>query len=169
MLTAPGEDGTSRSLSGVVGTYIGTTMKKKPAVVSKQRVLAPPPPPGRARELWLQHAAGAILLADVRDFARSRLDPKLAGETRESALGAIDNALYGIMGVADGVTGALANETHRVRVSVSVRLEEKETGAVVERLDLFDGDGVCMAVHGWMDGDFGTSPVLESTPSSSRR
>jgi hypothetical protein len=144
-------------------------MKKKPAAVPKQRVLASPPPAGRARELWLQHAAGAILLADVRDFARSRLDPKLAAEAREAALRAIDDAVYGVMSVADGVTGALANETHKVRVSLSVRLEEKDKGTVLESLDLFDGDGVSMAVHGWMEGDFGTSPVLEPPTSSSRR
>jgi hypothetical protein len=142
-------------------------MKRKPAAVPKQRVLAPPPPAGRTRELWLQHAAGAILFADVRDYARSRLDPKLGPEARDAAIKAIDDALYSVMMVADGVTGGLANATHRVALSVSVRLEAK--GKVVERLDLSDGDGVCMAFHGWKDGDFGASPVLEPTPSSSRR
>ena len=134
-------------------------MTNNPAASPKQRVLAPPPPPGRARELWLQHAAGAILLADVRDYARSRLGPELGAEARQAALRAIDDALYGVMMVADGVSGGLANETHRVAVSVSVSLEEN--GKVVERLDLADGDGACMAVHGWTSGDFGTSPLLE--------
>ncbi len=140
---------------------------KKPAAVPKQRVLAPPPPAGRTRELWLQHVAGAILFADVRDYARSRLDPKLDAHAREAATRAIDDALYGVMMVADGVTGGLANEMHRVALSISVRLEEK--GKVLERLDLADGDGVCMAFHGWKEGDFGTSPVLQPSPSDSRR
>ncbi len=142
-------------------------MKKKPAAAPKQRVLAPPPPAGRTRELWLQHAAGAILFADVRDYAWSRLDPKLDANAREAATRAIDDALYGVMMVADGVTGALANETHRVALNISVRLEEK--GRVVERLDLADGDGVCMAFHGWKDGDFGATPVLTPAPRSTRR
>jgi hypothetical protein len=66
------------------------------------------------------------------------------------------------MMVADGVSGGLANETHRVGLSVTVRLEEK--GKVVERLDLADGAGVCMAFHGWKDGDFGSTPLLATEP-----
>jgi hypothetical protein len=142
-------------------------MKKKPTAAVKRPRLAPPPAHGRARELWLQHAAGAILFSDVRGYALGRLDPKLDANARDAAARAIDDALYGVMMVADGVTGGLANETHQVALSVSVRLEEK--GKVVERLDLADGDGVCMAFHCWRDVDFGTSPVLEPTPSSSRR
>ena len=137
-------------------------MKKKEKTPVPPSKLATPPPAGRARELWLQHAAGAILFSDVRGYAVGRLDPKLDRSSREIALRAIDDALYGVMMVAEGVSGGLANDLHRVALSLSVRLEEK--GKVVERLDLADGDGVCMAFHGWKEGDFGGTPVLAPAP-----
>lgn len=142
-------------------------MKRKPNATPKKPTLAAPPSPGRARELWLQHAAGTILFADVREYARGKLDAKLDPPAREAAFRAIDDALYGLMMVADGVTGGLSNETHRVALSVSVRLEDK--GKEVERLDLANGDGVCMAFHGWKDGEFGESPVLVAVAPTSRR
>src|SRR5262249_13863555 len=120
--------------------------------------LAEPPREPRALERWLQHAAGFILFRDVREYARERLAPGLSPEAREAALKAIDDTLYGLMMVADGVTGSLQSSDCSVSVHVSVVLQRG--GAVVSDLDLSDGDGVCMGFHGWREGDFGSDPIV---------
>lgn len=125
------------------------------------RLTAPTGPTSdHQRELWLQHAAGLILVEDVLGYARSRLDPDLAPEVRTVAEAAIRDALYGLMMVADGVTGVLRGEDEQVSVSVVVRRQRHgEVPEVLEELDLFDGEGACMGFHGWMEGDFGGLPV----------
>lgn len=42
--------------------------------------LLDPPPEPRARELWLQHAAGLIVFEDVRRYAIDQIDPALTGK-----------------------------------------------------------------------------------------
>ena len=124
----------------------------------EHRLTSPDDPPSdRQRELWLQHAAGLILVEDVARYAEDRLDPGLAPEVRAVAEAAIRDALYGLMMVADGVSGTLCGEDERITVSVVVRRECD--GEVVEELDLSDGDGACMGFHGWIEGDFGGLPV----------
>ncbi|MEB2847023.1 hypothetical protein [Endobacterium cereale] len=44
--------------------------------------LASPPPAGRARDLWLQHAAGFILFEDIRNHARENIDERLDARTK---------------------------------------------------------------------------------------
>jgi len=134
-------------------------------MASHEFELSPPPPPGRDRELWLQHAAGFILFEDVRAYAASRLSPDLSEESREAALGAIDEALYGLM-VLDGVSGALRNQQYSVSLQVVSRLmEHGPDRSTVEQLDLAEGDGMCMGFHGWKEGDFGKVPVAVRLPS----
>jgi hypothetical protein len=29
----------------------------------------------------------------------------------------------------------------------------------VQTMNMYEGDGVCMGVHGWLEGDFGEDPV----------
>jgi hypothetical protein len=124
-------------------------------------VLASPPTEPRDLELWLQHAAGFILLQDVRGFAVSRLDPSLDAGALAAARKAIDETLYGLMMVLDGVAGGLSNATHSVSLQTFVRLCERGPGGEreVARLDLFNGDGFCMGYHGWLQGDFGRTAV----------
>jgi hypothetical protein len=70
--------------------------------------LSPVPEGSRERELWIQHAAGFILWEDVRGYARERLPATLDSGCRAVAETAIDDAIYGLMIVIDGVTGGLA-------------------------------------------------------------
>jgi len=123
--------------------------------------LAPPPESQRARELWLQHAAGFILFEDVRRYAADQIDPNLPAEVRAQAQRSIDDALYGIMMIADGVTGALSNETENVRLRIVAQHARNtdDDDSVLTEIDLFDGDGMCMGFHGWLDGDFGSDDV----------
>ncbi len=120
--------------------------------------LSPLPRDSRARKLWLQHAAGFILFEDVRRYAASRVDAALDEDAKRAVLASIDEAVYGLMMVADGVSGRLANPTHSVELKLSVVVREGEK--VVEELNLADGDGMCMGFHGWVDDDFGAVPVV---------
>ncbi len=128
--------------------------------------LTNPPDAPRARELWLQHAAGFILLSNIREYALGEIDQGASTEARNAAAKAVDDALYGLMMLVDGVTGGLRNPEYEVDVSLVVRLLSRgeEADTLVQEIDLRDGDGVCMGFHGWKLGDFGDEPVVAKTP-----
>ena len=121
--------------------------------------LAPPPTDSRELELWLQHAAGYLLLDATRSYAQERLPAHLNEEARAAALQAIDDTVYGLMQLLDGVTTPLANATHGVALRTTVELRDSSDDTVQHALDLQLGDGMCMGWHGWVDGDFGHPPV----------
>lgn len=81
--------------------------------------LSEPPSDPRQRELWLQHAIGFILFQDVRDYALQQIDPSLKDGEKSAAIKAINDAVYGLMMVLDGVTGSLSNESRRVNLPFS--------------------------------------------------
>lgn len=91
-----------------------------------QYELAEPPSQPRRRQLWLQHAAGFLLFQDVREYARERIDRNLSSEARDAAQKGIDDAVYGLMMVLDGVSGALQSSRMGVGLSVSARLVQRE-------------------------------------------
>lgn len=122
-----------------------------------------PPVGKRDRELWLNHAAGYILIRDVRDYARSRIDPALPEESRMAAEMAIDDALYGICMVLDGVPEPLQNDSGRVSLEGQIVLEEYRGGDLVEVDRITEPEGWCMGYHGWLDGDFGDTPPVEAS------
>ena len=128
---------------------------------SSDSVLGPPPTSQRHRELWLQHAAGFIFFEDVRAYASERLDPTLDETARMAALKAIDDAVYGLMMVLDGVTGSLGNSEYLVHLQTKVCLSRNraKSEAPIDSIDLFHGDGMCMGFHQWLQGDFGEDPV----------
>jgi len=128
-------------------------------MASCQLELQSPPQEERAFELWLQHAAGRILFEDVRAYAVERIDPSISAEARSAAQKGIDDALYGLMMVIDGVSGAIQNDAHSVELSIAVRLLNHEPEGIVAELDLRDGDGMCMGYHGWLEGDYGENIV----------
>jgi hypothetical protein len=119
----------------------------------------------RARELWLQHVAGFIVFEDVRRYAMERIDTALKGEARAAVQKGIDDAVYGLMMVIDGVSGGLSNPNHSVNIDFIVRLATRGNGEEVEtEFDLRQGDGMCMGYHGWLEGDFGKDPVASGKP-----
>ncbi len=126
--------------------------------------LASPPDSPRDRELWLQHAAGFILFKDVRDYAAQNIDPDVDDATRTAVKKGIDDAVYGLMMVLDGVTGALSNDSERIQfrvVAQHVRQDNSDDDSVISEVNLANGDGMCMGYHGWLDSDFGSSPIVE--------
>jgi hypothetical protein len=129
-------------------------------MASSKLELSVPPRDGRTLELWLQHAVGRILLEDVRGYAMERIEQSLSDEARAAVQKGIDDALYGLMMVFDGVSGALSNEVQRVELAVQARLLDRRSEQVVVELDLKEGDGMCM---GWLQGDYGKDPVVAQT------
>ena len=127
-----------------------------------QHELIDPPTEPRARELWLQHAAGFIVFEDVRRYAMERIDPSLPYEVRAAVQKGIDDTVYGLMMVIDGVTGGLSNASHTVYVDFIARLATRSdsiNGGVLSEVDLRHGDGMCMGYHGWLESDFGKHPI----------
>ena len=127
-------------------------------MATSQFTLGPTPPDGRPLDLWIQHLAGFIVFEDVRGYALSRMDPDLGQQARVAAVKAVDDAVYGLMMILDGVTGAVRDDGRRVELDCVVRLvDQAET---VYELALSQGDGMSTRYHGWIDGDFGDRPVV---------
>jgi len=129
--------------------------------------LVDPPHEKRARELWLQHAAGFIIFEDVRRYALERIDPSHKGKTRAAIEKGINDVVYGLMMVIEGVSGALSNYKHSVTLDVIARMTTKD-GSIAKgqpsEVNLRDGDGMCMGYHGWLEGDFGEDPIALLRP-----
>jgi hypothetical protein len=113
----------------------------------------------RARELWIQHAAGFILFKGLRQGAIDKIDPELSEEAQRAARVSIDDTLYALMMLIDGVSGGLRNEHAEVKLRVVATYVESDD--VAQELDLAEGDGMCMGYHGWMEEDFGNAPVAQ--------
>jgi hypothetical protein len=127
-----------------------------------QYALAEPPSEPRARELWLQHAAGFIIFEDVRRYAMERIDPILSAEERSAVQKGIDDAVYGLMMIIDGVTGGVSNSSRNVYIDFIARLakrDDAQNSEVLSEVDLGRGDGMCMGYHGWREGDFGVDAI----------
>ncbi len=125
--------------------------------------LATAPTSEADRKQWLQNAAAFVLLQDIRSYAREQIDVDLSPEASAAAEKSIDDAIYGLMMILDGVSGYLCTATQAVEVRASVRLKALSAAApdeVVAELDLAEGDGMCMGYHRWLKGDFGPHPVV---------
>src|SRR5687768_15942182 len=108
-----------------------------------QYELVDPPTEPRARELWLQHAAGLILFEDVRRYAMESVDPALPDDVRAAVQKGIDEAVYGLMRVIEGVSGALSNASHTVSIDFIARLAargDSDQGGLLSEVDLRQGD-----------------------------
>lgn len=128
--------------------------------------LVGPPSGERAKELWIQHAAGFILMEDVRREALRGLPEGLSSAELVIAEKAIDSSLYCLMAVIEDLSGGLCNKTEIVQLRLTVvhgkipQADDLE-GEIEEisSLDLARGDGPCMGIAGWFEGDFGKNPV----------
>src|SRR5262245_16038766 len=132
-------------------------------------VLTDPPGDQRVRELWLQHGAGFIIFQDIRQYAVDAIPATYGPAQREAAMKGIDDAVYGLMMVIDGVSGGLSNDKYRLSLQTKVRLETVDGGGLVQELDLFEGDGMCMGYHGWKDDDYGhVHPAIGKDPAEEK-
>ncbi len=123
------------------------------------RILTNPPEDKRNRELWLQHAAGLIIFEDIRKYAFNRIPPETDEGTKSRIIKGIDDAIYGLMMMMDGVTGILENEEYSLRMETKILLQKN--GEIIEELNTQNGDGMCMGFHEWKDGDFGDQKIVK--------
>jgi hypothetical protein len=131
-------------------------------MATHEYALTDPPNEARARELWLQHGAGFIIFQDIRQYAVDAMPAAFGPAEREAALKGIDDAVYGLMMVIDGVSGGLSNDKHRLSLETKVRLSTVHGGDPIQELDLSEGDGMCMGYHGWKNDDYGrVRPAVE--------
>lgn len=120
--------------------------------------LTNPPQDKRARELWLQHAAGFILFQDMRNYAIDKIPEEVDELTKEKIITGIDDTIYGLMMMMDGVTGSLSNEQYSVTIKHVIQLNQN--GETVQEINTLDGDGICMGFHGWLEGDYGEEEIF---------
>ena len=121
------------------------------------------PTEARSREMWLQHAAGLIIFEDARQYAIDKIDKTLDDEVRAEIVKGIDNAIYGLMMIFDGVSGHLKGSEYSVELETSAVLSKNnENGKdiVIDQVDLKKGDGMCVGYHGWLEGDFGKDLIV---------
>jgi hypothetical protein len=131
-------------------------------MASYEHTLADPPSKQRDRELWIQHTAGFIFFEDIRKYAIEQIDPSIKGKNRKAVLKGIDDAVYGLMMVIEGVSGSLKNDHHEVLVDFIARYQNREEsfgGEISLEKNLREGDGMCMGFHGWLQGDYGKDPI----------
>ena len=57
------------------------------------------------------------------------------------------------MMIMDGVTGRLQNDRYAVFIERIIKLQRD--GEVIQEINTFNGDGMCMGFHGWKENDFG--------------
>jgi hypothetical protein len=91
--------------------------------------------------------------------AISRIDPALSEPEHNAALKAIDDTMYGLMMVLDGVAGSLGDFERRLRIDAVIRLTAE--GEVLAEEIVSEGDEMCMGYHMWIEGRYGDDPVAE--------
>lgn len=119
------------------------------------------PDSGRSRELWMQHAIGYVLMTQMRESAAATVPEDATREARQLAMQVLDRALFGLMEICDGYKGPLRSEMHELRVDVVATLRRSDDHTLVASQALGDGDGACMGVHLWLNGDFGDAPPVQ--------
>jgi hypothetical protein len=122
--------------------------------------LASPPADDRGRELWLQHAAGYIIFRDMKEYAVNNIPDGTTESTKEKIIQGIEDAIYGLMMIMDGVVGTLQNGEYTVSIENNILLEKD--GQVIQKINTLNGDGMCMGFHDWRAGDFGEDDVVEA-------
>ncbi|MBS9774562.1 MAG: hypothetical protein KGV59_05330 [Tenacibaculum sp.] len=123
------------------------------------KTLKNPPENKENRELWLQNVAGVLIFNNIREYAISRINKEITKEQKSEIIKGIDDAIYGLMMMMDGVTGELKNEKYSVRIEHKIILEEYEKRIL--ELNTLNSDGMCMGFHAWKENDFGEFEIFE--------
>lgn len=124
-------------------------------------MLCKPPEDERRLELWLQHAAGLIIFKNAREYAINGIPANVDEECRNTAIKAIEDSLYGMMMIFDGVSGVLQGNGYTINLETKVNLAEQGSGKIIKSVDLLNGDGMCMGFHSWLENDFGKDQITE--------
>jgi hypothetical protein len=109
----------------------------------------------RNRELEAQNTFGMHLFMHVRDAAIERIPVTANPECRSAAVRAIDDTIYLMLALLDGVPARSVGPEAVAEYVLNVRIKRKGLKAA-ETFELSPGgDGLCMGFAGWRDGNFG--------------
>ena len=124
-----------------------------------KHTLANPPEKDRDSELWMQHAAGFLVFENIRKYALDKINPETDEHSKAQIVKGINDAIYGLMMQMDGVFDPLENEEYRLELQSNIVLFKNDEA--IEVINTLDGDGMCMAYHDWLEGDFGGDKIIE--------
>jgi hypothetical protein len=118
--------------------------------------IGPLPQDPHARLIHLSNVFGRVLFDTARDPAMNQAR-SLPKSMRPEAERLVNDVLYAVVQVLDGVTEPITNDRLRVEIVLSARLRDKATGQVSDVVELGpNGEGLTMGFAGWVRGDFGT-------------
>jgi hypothetical protein len=113
-----------------------------------------------AHLIHLSNAFGRLLFDVVRAPAREGAK-SIPDSCRPSVESLLDDQLYAVLQMLDGVTMPLGNDQIRAEFVLKARLRDRSDLSAVEEVELGpNGEGFCMGFQGWRDGDFGAVPGL---------
>ena len=106
-----------------------------------------------ARWIHAGHTFGMHLMQCARDQAMSEVPDDSPPQVREIADRVAFTAIYGVMQMLDGFYRNAIDGEHQVEYILNSRV--LRDGDVVEEFEIApDGDGLCMAIHGWWKNEF---------------
>ena len=109
----------------------------------------------QARWLEVAHQFGSDLMTYVRDRAYDSIPLQASEEAQSIAREAVHVTLQALAALLDGVTGPEPRGGVQTHYALLARFRDEATGGPVEAFELaHDGDGLCMAIHGWLEDDF---------------
>lgn len=117
-----------------------------------------PPEEERAKELWLQNALGLLIFENTREYAIERIPNHLSDGQKEIVINGINDAVYGMLMMLDGVTENFSNDEYTVKLASQFVLEKNSNPIMA--INSLDSDGMCMGFHDWLENDFGDAPII---------
>ncbi len=105
----------------------------------------------------MQSMTGLMLMTRVRQSVITDLPADLGDVARAAACKAVDDTLYSLMMLVDGIFAPVRDTAGKIGFEVDLvgRLVEPETGRVLHTESLHDGEGACTWLVGWLEGDYG--------------
>ncbi|MDO5065870.1 MAG: hypothetical protein Q4D96_01135 [Propionibacteriaceae bacterium] len=103
---------------------------------------------------------GFLLMTEVRQRVIDDLPDDLDDETRAATCKTVDHTFHSLMMLVEGIVDSPRDETGGIDFEVDLvgKLVDSETGEVLHTESLRDGDGACMGLAGWLEGDYGDLP-----------
>lgn len=107
-------------------------------------------------ERWIDAANifGAQLFTTAREEQISNLSESLTERERTIAVESIDNTLYAVLMMLDGVADLKLDSKHSTEYSLMQRVFDEESKLVSEIELAPNGDGLCMGFHDWKANEF---------------
>ena len=118
--------------------------------------VGPIPEDPHARLIHLSNAFGRVLFDLARNPARERTR-SMPEEVQSQAQTLVDDVLYAVVQLVDGVTSPIGNDQLDLQFVLSARLRDKRTRQTIELVEPGpNGEGLCIGFADWVQGDFGS-------------